>query len=123
MFRIIVLVFIVGATFSCGKINNSSSLDKIKFASSSPSGTTLFNTMNSIISNKCSTCHPAWISFTADDFISAGLVTAQSIATSKLYYRNQNAAIGPGPQNMPSNGLPALTESELQSLADWINSL
>lgn len=117
------LFSIILASFSCGKINNSSSLDRIDYSATRPPGSALFLSVNSMLSSKCSGCHPAWVSFSESDFISGGLIVPQSPATSKLYFRNQNATIGPGPRTMPNSGFPALTSDEIQTMTDWINSL
>ncbi|MFN3697038.1 MAG: hypothetical protein ACK4VO_06300 [Pseudobdellovibrio sp.] len=117
------LLICIFSFFSCGKVNNSSSLDRIYYSASRPTGSTLFLSVNNIVGTKCAGCHPAWISFSETDFVAGGLVVAGSPESSKLYYRNQSATSGPGPRNMPSSGFPALTTDETQTLVDWINSL
>jgi len=124
MFKFSLALFLITLTgFSCGKVNNSSSLDRVYYSASRPTGSSLFLSVNSMLGTKCSGCHPAWISFSESDFISGGLVVAKSPDASKLYYRNQSATTGPGPRTMPNSGFPALTSDEIQTMTDWINSL
>ncbi len=105
---------------NCGRIYNNNSQDASNY-SPRPTGSAFFNSATTILVNKCSECHGNWNSYSEANFIAAGLITAQNISASPIYYRNQ---LAPGPNNnMPAAGRPALTTDELQILADWINSL
>lgn len=108
---------------SCGPVENSSALDESRFGPIVEiPGSPLFSAVRTSL-NKCSNCHGSWLSMTEEQFISTGLVVAGSPDSSKLYYRNQGAASGPGPHDMPINGFPALSSAELQDMIDWINAL
>ncbi len=112
------------AQLSCGPVENSSTLDKTLYGNSFDySGSTpQFVAVRTSLS-KCQNCHGSWLSLKEADFKTLGLVVAKSVATSKLYYRNQNAISGPGPKNMPNGGYPAFSSSELDDLVAWINAL
>lgn len=112
-------LFLSTTFLSCGKIENSSSQDKYLYTPPQ-TGSVQFSAALTAITNKCSTCHGAWTGYSESDYIQSGLVTAQNLESSKIYYRNQNATSGPGPRNMPSGGLPAFSAAELQSIVDWI---
>lgn len=115
------LVFILGLSLlSCGRIENSSSQDKALY-SPRAGGSAQYEAAVAIIAAKCAECHGAWMSYTDSDYVMTGLVIPNNPTGSKIYYRNQ---LGPGPQNnMPSQGRPAATSDEMQTLATWINSI
>lgn len=121
----VIIITLAFALLSCGKIENSNSTDKFRYGESSIQGTPQFVAAITVIQKKCTFCHDHahWKPFTADEYINAGLVFPKSIDDSPLYYRNQNVTNGPGPHNMPINGNPALTPTEIDTLATWINSL
>lgn len=119
MKKILFSLFIL-ITSSCGKVENSSSQDRALY-SARVNGSPQYGEAIAIISAKCAECHASWVGFSESDFVQAGLVVPQNPTASKVYYRNQ---LGPGPSNnMPSGGRPAMTASELQTVADWINSV
>ncbi|KYG60969.1 hypothetical protein AZI86_18825 [Bdellovibrio bacteriovorus] len=84
--------------------------------------------VKTIISNKCMTCHggtysPNLSNFTAASMVSLGQITAGNALSSKLYLRLQGSGgstIGNG-KDMPQGG--SISASEVQAVADWINSL
>lgn len=118
----ITFIFSVSVLFlSCGRVENSSSQDRYLY-SPRPTGTPQFAAAQAVIVAKCSECHGSWAGFAEKDFVQSNLISPQNIDGSKIYYRNQNASSGPGPRNMPSQGRPALTATELQTVVDWINS-
>lgn len=108
---------------ACGKIDNSSSTDKNLYGAITDTGSNDFLAVKTMLRSSCIACHPEWNSYTDTDFVNTGLVIAANSAGSKLYYRNQVAASGPGPKNMPSGGQVALTDAELAIMINWINSL
>ena len=108
---------------ACGKIDNSSSTDKNLYGAITDVGSADFLAVKTMLRNSCISCHAEWNSYTDADFVSSGLVAAANATASKLYYRNQNATSGAGPTNMPSGGQAALTEAELVTMTNWINSL
>lgn len=116
-----IVFFLLILNFACGKIENSSSQDKYLY-SPNTDGSLQFTAAVAVLTAKCSGCHGEWSGFSESDFILSGLVVAQSPSTSKIYYRNQGATSGVGPQNMPTSG-SALTGSELQVVTDWINAI
>jgi uncharacterized membrane protein len=104
----------------CGRITNSSSEDKSVYTPRI-NGRVEFELAQAIIINKCSECHAGWTSYTESDYQLTGLVVAGNLTGSRLYYRNQ---LAPGPDNnMPTLGRSAMTATELQIIADWINSI
>lgn len=123
-----VLSLLTYATFTlltlggCGKIINSSSQDRALYNPSQITGSAEFTAATAIINSKCASCHGSFSSYSEADFIANGLVVAQNPASSPIYYRNQGATSGPGPQDMPNSGT-ALTAEELQTVTIWINSI
>jgi uncharacterized membrane protein len=115
------LVFILSLIIlSCGRVENSSSQDRARY-SPNMGGSAEFQAALAVLSAKCSECHGSWEGFTESEFVTAGLVVANDPTKSKVYYRNQ---LGPGPSNnMPDSGRPAMTSAELQTIAEWINSV
>lgn len=107
---------------ACGRLENSSSQDRALYTSR-PTGSAQFNEASAVLATKCSECHGSWSGYAESDFIQSGLVVAQNIDASKIYYRNQTATSGPGPRNMPSQGRPSLTAAETQVVIDWINAI
>jgi uncharacterized membrane protein len=105
---------------ACGRVENSSSQDRAIYSSRS-TGSIEFEAAAAIILPKCSECHASWTAQSEADYIANGLIVPQNPNASKVYYRNQ---LGPGPDNnMPSQGRPAMTAAELQTIANWINSI
>lgn len=117
------LVIVLGF-FSCGKIENSNSVDKFIYGGGSVDGSPQFVAAATAINNRCATCHThaQWKNYTQADYISNGLAVSQSPADSPIYYRNSGATSGPGPNNMPISGNPAMTTKELAAVMAWINS-
>lgn len=115
--------FLLVVIAGCKPVDNSAALDRTLYGPSiDTGGSPLFTAVRASLT-KCQSCHGSWLSLTEAEFVSLGLVVADSPETSKLYYRNQGAASGPGPANMPNGGAVALTADELQGMIDWINSL
>ncbi len=115
----ILLFTVTLALFSCGRIYNSSTPDKAAYSPRS-AGTPQYEAAQAIIVAKCSECHGQWNGYSERDYISNNLIVAQDPTNSSVYFRNQ---LGPGPQNnMPTQGRPAMTADELQTISDWINS-
>lgn len=122
MMRNIFLILIIISSLSCGRLENSSSQDRFLYTRRQ-AGSALFNQAAAILSTKCSECHGSWSGYSESDFVQSGLVVAQNIDASKVYYRNTTASSGPGPRNMPTQGRPTLTAEETQVVIDWINSV
>ena len=125
MKNIIYFTIIAIGFFSCGKIENSNSIDKYTYGDGpSITGTTQFVAAGTILINKCTSCHQhaQWKTYTQSDYITNGLVTSQSPPDSPIYYRNKDATSGPGPHNMPLEGKPTLTANELTTILAWISS-
>lgn len=120
--RSLILFLCLLSTLSCGKVENSSSQDKYIY-SPAPTGSSQFSAASAAIAAKCSECHASWSGFSESDFVQSGLVVAQNLEASKIYYRNQNAASGPGPKNMPTQGRPTFTATELGLIEDWIRAI
>lgn len=119
------LIFVLALTLpSCKPVENSSTLDKVLYGPSLDiSGSSpLFSSVRTSLS-KCQNCHGSWLSLKEADFKTLGLIVGHDPANSKLYYRNLNATLGPGPHNMPNGGGPTLSAAELQNMVDWINGL
>ena len=113
-------------SYSCsGPVENSNTNDRGQYGSSQDVGTPEFTPARKIIREQCAFCHThaAWNGYQQADFIAAGLVTADNPAASSIYYRNTNAASGPGPKTMPNGGYPAMSNGDLSILITWINSL
>ena len=108
---------------SCGRIQNSSSSDKFTYSPGQMAGSAEFLAAAAIIGSKCSECHGTYTTYTEADYIAAGLVVAKDLASSSIYFRNQSATVGAGPHDMPKQGRTPMTAVELQTLADWINSI
>lgn len=110
---------------SCGKVDNFNSTDEFNYGEVIISGTPQFQDAAKVIQKRCTSCHEHshWAKFTEDDYFANGLVAAQSLSDSPIYYRNKNATEGDGPRNMPTGGKPAMNATELETLVTWINSL
>jgi len=117
-FALITLIF-----SSCGKIENSSSLDDVLYGNYVDTGTPDFLTAKAAINANCLQCHAAWKTYTSNDFVAANLVVRGDANNSKLYYRNVLATTGPGPHNMPNSGYPPISTADLGAMANWINAL
>jgi len=117
------LTFICLGFLGCGRIQNSSSSDKFTYSPGQITGSAEFLAAAAIIGSKCSECHGTYTTYTEADYITAGLVVAKDIASSSIYFRNQSATVGAGPHDMPKQGRTPMTAAELQTLADWINSI
>lgn len=122
MIRSICILFLAASVFSCGKPENSNSQDRALYVRRA-SGSPQFNTAAAAIATKCSECHASWSGYSESDFKQSGLIVAQNIDSSKIYYRSQTASSGPGPRNMPSAGRPTFTAEETTAIVDWINSV
>lgn len=119
-FAFAVLIF----TFSsCGKVENSSSVDGSLYGNYTDSGSPNFIATKNAMKSSCFVCHGAWKAYSEADFISSGLVTPGSATNSKLYYRNTLAASGSGPKNMPQSGYPPISAGDLSIMEQWINAL
>lgn len=105
--------------------------DPVVVGGASGGGTTVDTNLaavQTIMSNKCIGCHnggtsPDLRNVTAASMTSQGQITAGDALSSKLYLRLQGssgATVGGG-KNMPSGG--SISASEVQAVADWINSL
>lgn len=87
-----------------------------------------FASAQSVIQNKCLSCHsgtnPAkFSSFTTESlWLSSGFVVAKNISASKIYYRLNGAGLGIGTENMPK-GNSALTEAERNLIKVWIENI
>ncbi len=122
MKKLVWISFIILLT-SCGKIENSSSLDDVLYGNFTDTGTPDFLTAKASINANCLQCHAAWRTYTSQNFIDANLVVRGDADSSKLYYRNVLAPAGPGPKNMPSSGYPPISAGDLAAMANWINAL
>jgi hypothetical protein len=88
--------------------------------------TAQFTAAKAIIDANCLACHNGsnygdFRNLTQDQFIQRGLVAAKNPAASKIYYRLVGASAGPGPMTMPQGS--ALPAAQVQTIADWINSI
>ena len=108
---------------SCGKIENSNSLDEILYAPFVDVGSPDYLTAKAAINSNCLQCHGVWRRYTEQDFIDNGLVVRGNPADSKLYARNLFATSGSGPRNMPTSGYPPISLGDLLAMEAWINSL
>lgn len=100
----------------CGKPYNSSSSDAEKYGVTAV-GTTNFQTMMKVVTNKCVSCHQAYGNYGEAEFVSNGLVVARSLSGSKLYYKirgNKTAVAG----NMPPS--ESLSTEEINTFETWI---
>ena len=104
---------------SCGQDYNSSSFDDTKYKP--VTGTQDFTlAYNVLIENCTQTCHThsTWSTYDEqEDWIAKDLVIANDFANSPIIYRLQNYG-----GNMPLAG-SKLTDSELEYLRNWIESL
>lgn len=107
---------------SCGKVENNASQDKFLY-SPRPAGSPQFTAAVAAINTKCSECHGSWSGFSESAFVLSSLVVARNPDASKIYFRSQTAATGPGPRNMPSSGRPTFSAQETQAVLDWINAI
>ncbi len=90
------------------------------------SATPQFLAAKNIIDSKCLACHSSsnngdFRNLNQNQFLQKNLVSARNPAGSKIYYRLSGATSGPGPANMPQGS--DLTSTEVQIIADWINSI
>ena len=108
---------------SCGKIENSSSLDDVLYGDFTETGSADYLATKTSLNSYCIQCHAAWRTYSEQNFIDAGLVVPGDPASSKLYYRNANATSGAGPKNMPTSGYPPIPSSDLDVIANWISAL
>jgi uncharacterized membrane protein len=120
--KIFSVLFCIGLLLSCGKIANSSSDDNTQYAPP-VLATGAFGDVQAMLIQHCTFCHSAWNQYTAQDFISNGLVVPGSIISSKLYFRNRNSTVdGAGAKDMP-NTSPAISPANLVIMENWINTL
>lgn len=120
----IISLFVFSLFLSCQEIVNSASDDKYRYTEPIFVGTDSFLATMTVLQNTgCFNCHFQWSSFTTDDFISNGLVDPQNTEGSKIYFRNSNATVGPGPRNMPTNGSPPISTNDLEKIQTWIMSI
>ena len=119
------LLVLLSGLLSCGKIENSNSVDKFRFGETTIVGTPQFVAAATAIQKKCTFCHDHahWKDFSEEQYLTTGLVAPQSLVDSPIFYRNANATSGRGPHNMPIGGNPAMTSVELDAVITWINSL
>ncbi len=108
---------------SCGKVENSSSIDGSLYGNYTDTGSPNFLATKEMMKTSCYVCHGAWKTYSEQDFIATGLVTPGSASTSKLYFRNTFAASGSGPKNMPQSGYPPISTADLAIMEQWINAL
>ena len=108
---------------SCGKIENSSSLDDVRFSYFTDIGSPNYLIAKAAINSNCLQCHGTWRQYTEQNFIDAGLVVRGNPDASKLYYRNLQAPTGPGPKNMPNAGNPPISTADLSAMQQWISAL
>jgi hypothetical protein len=107
---IIFLIFLSG----CGQSYNSNTFDESVISNS--------NQAYTVIKNQCTNCHSGyhsgWASYSTDqDWVNAGLVVSGNASSSLFMNRIKNEG-----GNMPLNG-PALTDTDYQTLKDWINNM
>ncbi len=81
-----------------------------------------FAPAQSIIAQKCASCHSSWGNARATYYVSNGLVAKNSALTSKLYFRLTGSSGGSGPKNMPQSA-PGLTSAELSTIQKWIDEM
>lgn len=108
---------------SCGKIENSSSVDDSLYGNYVDTGSPNFIATKQAMGTSCYVCHGAWKKYSEQDFINTGLIVPGSATLSKLYYRNTFAASGSGPKNMPQSGYPPISTGDLAIMEQWINAL
>ncbi len=88
--------------------------------------TAQFIAAKAILDGNCLGCHNGtqtdFRGLTQSQFIQKGLVSAGNKAASPIYYRLSGALAGQGPMNMPQNAA-ALSASQIQIVADWIESI
>ncbi len=126
MNKISIFTIVMVLSYSCsGPVQNSNTSDSDQYGNSQDVGTLEFTPARKIIREQCAFCHThvAWNGYQQADFIAAGFITADNPAASSIYYRNANAASGPGPRTMPAGGYPAMSAGDLSILITWINSL
>jgi hypothetical protein len=123
--KIFSLVFLAVALVfsSCGKIENSSSIDGSLYGNYTDTGSPNFLATKQAMSGSCYVCHGAWKTYSEQDFITSGLIVPGSASTSKLYFRNSLASSGSGPKNMPLSGYPPISTGDLAIMEQWINAL
>jgi hypothetical protein len=109
--------------FSCGKVENSSSTDRYIYSPSVTNRSPEFEAAVKILEKKCAQCHQEWLSMPENQFVTSGLIVGGDGLNSLLYGRNLRALGGPGIKNMPNDGSPALTLTELNALVGWINTV
>lgn len=124
MKRIVALTLLMSSVLmSCGKIENSNSLDDVRFGNFTDSGSPNYLIAKAAINSNCLQCHGIWRQYNEQAFIDAGLVVRGSPDSSKLYYRNLQATTGPGPHNMPPSGNPPISTADLSAMQQWISAL
>ena len=117
------ILILISVFSSCGKVENSSSIDGSLYGNYTDTGSPDFIATKEAMKTSCFICHGAWRTYTEQDFITSGLVVAGSAASSKLYYRNTLSTSGSGPKNMPQSGYPVISAGDLTIMESWINSL
>lgn len=124
MKRVLSIFIISILGFSCGKIENSNSLDDILYGNITDTGSAQFINMKAVLNgNHCYDCHGSWKAFSEQEFVANGLAVKASLAGSKIYYRLKGATAGPGPADMPKSGLPAPVPADMATMEAWINSI
>ena len=123
LYTIITLLLLSVVLPSCGKIENSNSLDDIKYTNFTETGSPNYLIAKAAINSACLQCHGIWKQYTEQTFIDTGLVVRGDPDASKLYYRNQQVSTGPGPKNMPPSGNPAISSADLAAMQQWISAL
>jgi len=108
--------------------SNSTSGDRsqyqiIEIDTSSPKAERFSRAKVVLISN-CAKCHTLWAGYGSDSEFEAhggGLVQPGSLGSSSIYYRLKGSDIG-ARQDMPQ-GAPQLSETEMQTLREWIEKM
>lgn len=104
----------------CGKVNNSSSMDKDIYGSEI-TGSAAFLAARVVLANQCFSCHSAWSAYTETDYVSSGRVVAGNPNSSTLYTSikgNDSGTTG----TMPANG-STLSSGELLLIKSWIQAM
>lgn len=99
------------------------------FVDSSNEAAQRFQIANSIIKNKCSSCHGPNKNYvqlvydTAKEYYDSRFVTPGSIEKSPLLTRTKGANLNLGTENMPKGSVTPLNLEQIQAVKDWINQV
>ena len=125
MIKVSPLLFIglLVTLFSCGKVENSNSVDEDLYGIYVDVGSPNFLAVKAALKPSCLKCHGSWKRYTEQDFVDSGLVVRGNAAESRLYYRNIFATKGLGPKTMPQAGYPPISPGDISVMEQWINAL